>query len=85
MPNTESKTNPFIPWIGIFLIYLFSSWAFSLTPFGRDDSDAEGWGGGRSGVTRVTDALTGCQYLRTGFGGITPRLDARGRQVGCRQ
>lgn len=35
----------------------------------------------RSGMGLHTDALTGCQYLSTPKGGITPRLDASGRHL----
>lgn len=36
----------------------------------------------RSGMSLFTDNLTGCQYLSGGlFGGITPRLNADGKQV----
>lgn len=41
-----------------------------------DTSDDE-----RSGMSLYTDALTGCQYLGAGFGGITPRLDKDGHHV----
>lgn len=58
-------------------------WLLSLTPLGRDDSDVNDWGG-RSGMSPRTDALTGCQYLATSAGGITPRVDASGKQIGCR-
>lgn len=37
--------------------------------------------GKRSGVKIVTDAKTGMQYLRTSGGGITPRVDADGKQL----
>ncbi|MGJ8513117.1 DUF6440 family protein [Carnimonas bestiolae] len=37
--------------------------------------------GSRSGVKIVTDAKTGMQYLRTSGGGITPRVDADGKQL----
>lgn len=46
----------------------------------RDDSDPAK---GRSGFQIRADALTGCEYLETRKGAITPRLDATGRQV-CR-
>jgi hypothetical protein len=36
-----------------------------------------------SGMRLYTDYGTGCQYLRGGGGGITPRMDANGKQV-CR-
>lgn len=37
----------------------------------------------RSGLGIYTDHLTGCQYLASGFGfgGLTPRMDANGKQV----
>lgn len=38
----------------------------------------------RSGLKLHTDAMTGCQYLSTSGGGITPRLDRNGHQV-CQQ
>lgn len=38
----------------------------------------------RSGLGVKTDHMTGCQYLVTKWGGITPRLDGAGRQV-CRK
>lgn len=56
---------------------------FSLTPFGRDDTDEQGWFGRRSGVSLITDERTGCQYLSTHKGGVTPRLGSRGEHVGC--
>jgi hypothetical protein len=46
---------------------------------GVDDSDAGPWQ--RSGVSIITDHKTGLQYLSTWTGGITPRVDADGRQV----
>lgn len=48
---------------------------------GRDNSDPPG---GRSGMKVKIDNLTGCEYLRTYEGGLTPRLDADGKQI-CRQ
>lgn len=36
-------------------------------------------------VVIVTDKETGCDYLRAPSGGITPRLDANGKHVGCRK
>ena len=44
----------------------------------RDNSDPIG---GRSNMQVLTDALTGCQYLATLRGGITPRMDADNKQV----
>ena len=68
-------------WVTIAIVV---SWAIGQTPYGRDDSDSGSWGDGRSGMEPKTDALTGCQYLRAPGGGLTPRLDGRGRHVGCR-
>jgi len=73
-----------VRWIATwFVIGIFASVVISKTPFGRDDSDQPGWFGKRSGVTPVTDNLTGCQYLTLSSGAITPRLDASGHQIGC--
>lgn len=44
---------------------------------GKDDTDrAE-----RSGMILYTDYGTGCQYVSTILGGITPRLDKDGKPV----
>lgn len=47
----------------------------------RDDTD----GAERSGMKPHVDAATGCQYLSVAGGGITPRLNADGQHMGCRQ
>lgn len=73
----------------------FSSWAtsqvmwfviaaclLSLIPIGRDTTDGD-WPR-RSGMKPLTDAFTGCQYLTTWSGGITPRIDSHGRHLGCK-
>ena len=46
----------------------------------RDDSDPID---GRSNMSVLTDALTGCQYLTTQRGGITPRW-TRDREQVCK-
>lgn len=48
-----------------------------LEPF--DDTDNPN--GQRSNMMLLTDHGTGCQYLRVIGGGITPRLDADGKQI----
>ena len=58
-------------------------WMIGITPLGRDDSDPGRWGA-RSNLAPRTDSLTGCQYLETARGGLTPRLDRDGKHVGCR-
>ena len=35
----------------------------------------------RSGLGLRIDALTGCQYLVSPYGGIHPRVDAKGRHI----
>ena len=47
----------------------------------RDDTDPPD---GRSGMRLYTDSLTGCQYLATPYGSLTPRLNASGNQMGCK-
>ena len=44
---------------------------------GRDDTDGES----RSGLRLRTDARTGCQYLESTSGGLTPRLDRGGQHI----
>jgi hypothetical protein len=46
----------------------------------RDDCDTAQ---GRCGMKVRRDALTGCEYLETWLGGITPRMNGDGKQV-CR-
>lgn len=65
-----------------FVVGIIAAWLISFLPIGRDGTDGA-WPN-RSGVDVVTDAATGCQYLRTPGGGITPRVDATGKQLGCR-
>lgn len=51
---------------------------FPLFSLGGDDTDSTGK---RSGLGLCTDHGTGCQYLESRFGGLSPRLDASGRHV----
>ena len=80
--NTLDSLKEWTAWVVRWLVIV---WMFSLglaaLPFGRDDSDGA-WPN-RSGLKPKTDALTGCQYLQSPGGGITPRLDANGRHIGC--
>lgn len=71
--------DPIIWLVTSFVMLLFTP-AF-LSQCGKDNSDPPD---GRSGLTIYTDALTGCEYLSVMLGGITPRLDGDGRQIGCR-
>ena len=72
-------------WAGLFLgalMALVVSLAISESHKARD---ADG-SGTHSGMTVLTDQQTGCQYLGGHYsdGGITPRMDGDGKQVGCR-
>lgn len=51
--------------------------AFAQWGWGRDVTD----GKERSGLGLRTDAQTGCQYLVSPWGGITPRLDRDGKHL----
>lgn len=77
--ETLKQFTLWLLWLFVFGIVF--SWAVSFTPLGRDDTDKGSWGGGRSGIKPVTDALTGCQYLVSQHGGITPRLDSEGKHI----
>lgn len=70
-------------WLAMWLCIGFViAWLVGLFPAARDNTDPP-WPG-HSGLAPRTDALTGCQYLTTPNGAITPRLDGSGKQVGCK-
>jgi hypothetical protein len=79
---TLDEAKKFTGWLAGYVIFgwciVFALW---LLPLSRDTTDGE-WPN-RSGVRPRTDALTGCQYLETSKGGITPRINASGRHLGC--
>jgi len=52
-----------------------------VQPFDETDDPR----GKRSNMILLTDHGTGCQYLRVIGGGITPRLDADGKQICTRK
>jgi hypothetical protein len=62
-------------WVGLTL--LAAVCFFTGRHYEKDDSD----GASRSGMIVYTDALTGCQYLGTITGAITPRLNKDGKIV----
>ncbi len=64
------------------IIYVLSG-ALSIGGFVRDNTDnPESWL--PSGMRLHKDNLTGCEYLGGKNGGLTPRLNKDGEQVGCR-
>lgn len=82
MINLLTVLKEYTSWLlGWFTVAMIISLVIRWLPIFRDDSDEPGWFGNRSGIKPVTDNLTGCQYLITSEGGITPRLDADGKHV----
>lgn len=80
---TLKEAKEFVGWLaGYYLLGLLIVFAVWILPLGRDSTDGE-WPD-RSGIRPRTDALTGCQYLETGDGGITPRVDGSGHHLGCK-
>lgn len=63
----------------IVLVWLVFSTLIALAFNPVDNSDVDRWN--RSEMRIHTDALTGCQYLSTRQGSITPRLHSDGVQV----
>ena len=63
--------------LGLCVVILLLQLAWAVLPVGRDDTDGES----RSGLNLRTDARTGCQYLESMGGGLTPRLDRNGRHI----
>lgn len=78
-----AEAKAFLGWISMRVMFAAGAViVFTLAFNPTDDSDAPD--GARSGVIVRTDYRTGCQYLETADGGITPRMDGSARQVGCR-
>ena len=68
-------------WLGAAIIFFLSAlvhWA----GYGRDETDDRG-AGTHSNMRLRTDHGTGCQYLESRQGSLTPRLSRTGQQV-CR-
>jgi hypothetical protein len=80
---TLKESKELVSWIcGWAAIAVAASWLIGeFTDIGRDDSDTTT---SRSNLAVRTDALTGCQYLESKNGLLSPRLRGAGQQVGCR-
>lgn len=76
MSNVEKLARDIRVVAAIVVALALVHWVFGLA---KDDTDPPT---GRSGLILLTDAKTGCQYLSRG--GLTPRLDASGKHMGCR-
>lgn len=66
--------------LALMAIICFIGWLHDKLDIGWDDTDDVDKRI-RSGVKPITDHKTGLQYLKTPFGGITPRLDADGKHM----
>lgn len=51
---------------------------FGVWGYGADSSDAKDK---RSGMAIHLDSKTGCHYLASPWGGLTPRLDGAGKHI----
>lgn len=80
--NVWLKIRNDLSWyiVSIFLATWLLSVTFNYFRVGYDDSDNHK-AGIRSGVAVHTDNLTGCQYLSTRGGGITPRVTRTGMHI----
>lgn len=66
-----------VKWVaGIYSAVILGA-ALIIYAMGGDSTD----GAQRSNMKLHTDSMTGCQYLSVSGGGITPRLDANGKQI----
>lgn len=70
--------------LGVFtglMIACFAVWIGALIGQGPLDVTDNHITGARSGFRILIDHGTGCQYLRTTSGGVTPRLDGHGKPM----
>lgn len=80
MTRSTERLASLVYWMLIvWSIMYFGAWMLGYP--NRDDTDPPN---GRSGMRLYTDAATGCQYLGTMFGGVTPRHGAGGSHIGCK-
>ena len=63
----------------IITLVLISVFQIVPNPFPTDDTDASSTR--RSGMSLKTDYGTGCQYLQSTHGNLTPRLDVNGEPI----
>lgn len=74
---TEGAITAIGKWAIIALLG-FTAWQW-VSPPARDATDPPS--GARSGMRLRTDSGTGCQYLETRAGALSPRLGPDGKQV----
>lgn len=83
---TLQETKEYTKWLARFLLIGYVLIAiinecYSISPIGRDDSDAKIAG---SGLAIRTDYKTGCQFYESKSGALTPRMDGEFNQLGCK-
>ena len=78
--DLKDYTKWLLKWFCVLYVFVV---LIGKSPLSRDDTDPGSWGA-RSGIAPVTDAKTGCQYLHTQGGGITPRMTPGGHHMGCK-
>lgn len=79
---TLKETKRYTIWVlRLVLVYFAVQVVLFELPIFRDETDPES---GRSGMRLRIDAGTGCQYLESSGGGLTPRLGKDTRHIGCR-
>jgi hypothetical protein len=67
--------------ISLIVVFAIAYGITRLLPYDDTDDQANSK---RSGLTLTIDRGTGCHYVGGMFGGVSPRLDANGKQV-CRE
>lgn len=84
---TLQESKVFAKWLGKFFLnaVVFFLATTMLLRFASNVDDSDLSRIDRSGMRPLTDHRTGCQYLTTPAGALTPRLDGQGKQVGCWQ
>ncbi|MBO9492188.1 hypothetical protein J7384_17640 [Endozoicomonas sp. G2_1] len=70
----------FFSWI--FLALLAFQFGYNFFGFGMNSTDGPNQ---RSNMVVRVDHQTGCQYLESARGGLTPRVDIKGNHLGCTQ
>ena len=66
---------------GLGALMAYSLMVFIGTLIAYPERDSTDPPGSRSGLHLLIDHRTGCHYLMTRKGGLTPRLDTNGRQI----
>lgn len=79
---TLDEAKKFTEWLSAQILLIVLCLVVAQFLFRHDDTDASWFD--HSGLKPLTDARTGCQYLKGSSGGLTPRIDGNGNHMGCR-